>query len=250
MSQTYRKKQHKLHKVKMQSSNKTFQNQLKWYLLSPTAKESNVDIIHLTYLQPVARTWIAFSLDFWNSRFQCLQSTLAHPHQCLHLWTVRLAQWCKSWVLFGHAILEKSVMSNINITLSGCNTVNTKRVRLRIKKFLTMIIGYKLYFLSEKLRKMPLIYPFFFSYHPILDFATQRSVFYLCKIIAELRYLQLNVFLSFLPGVSGIAKLNKMPLKPTRKDKDTFSWRYLGFVLLYFDFWTILVYGSFDGSSH
>ena len=109
MSKTYRKKQHKLHKVKMQSSNKTFQNQLKWYLLSPTAKESNVDIIHLTYLQPVARTWIAFSLDFWNSRFQCLQSTLAHPHQCLHLWTVRLAQWCKSWALFGLAILEKSV---------------------------------------------------------------------------------------------------------------------------------------------
>ena len=160
MSQTYRKKQHKLHKVEMQSSNKTFQNQLKWYLLSPTAKESNVDIIHLTYLQPVARTWIAFSLDFWNSRFQCLQSTLAHPHQCLHLWTVRLAQWCRSWALFGLAILEKSVMSNINITLSGCNTVNTKRVRLRIKKFLTMKIGYKLYFLSEKLRKMP-----FFFFH-------------------------------------------------------------------------------------
>ena len=46
-----------------------------------------------------------------------------------------------------------------------------------------MKIGYKLYFLSEKLRKMPLIYPFFFSYHPILDFATQTSVFYLCKIL-------------------------------------------------------------------
>ena len=35
---TYRKKQHKWHKVKMQSTNKTFQNQLKWYLLSLTAK--------------------------------------------------------------------------------------------------------------------------------------------------------------------------------------------------------------------
>ena len=36
-----------------------------------------------------------------------------------------------------------------------------------------MKIGYKLYFMSEKLRKMQLIYPisffsFFFSYHPIL----------------------------------------------------------------------------------
>ena len=47
-----------------------------------------------------------------------------------------------------------------------------------------MKIGYKLYFMSEKLRKMQLIYPiFFFSYHPILDLATQRSVFYLCKIL-------------------------------------------------------------------
>ena len=45
-----------------------------------------------------------------------------------------------------------------------------------------MKIGYKLYFMSEKLRKMQLIYPIFFlffSHHPILDFATQRSVFYL-----------------------------------------------------------------------
>ena len=111
-----RKKQHKLHKVKMQSTNKTFQSQFKWYLLSLTAKESNEpspferDIIHLTYLQPVAWTWIAFSLEFWHSWFQCFQSTLAHPHQCLHLWTVRLAQKCKSWALFALAILEKSVM--------------------------------------------------------------------------------------------------------------------------------------------
>ena len=50
--------------------------------------------------------------------------------------------------------------------------------------------------------------------------------------------------------VPTIAKLNKMPLKPARKDKDTFSWRYLSFVLLYFDFWTILVHGSFDNSSY
>ena len=47
-----------------------------------------------------------------------------------------------------------------------------------------MKIGYKLYIMSEKLRKMQLIYQFFFfSYHPILDFATQRSVFYLCKVL-------------------------------------------------------------------
>ena len=45
-----------------------------------------------------------------------------------------------------------------------------------------MKIGYKLYFMSEKLRKMQLIYPIFFlffSHHPILDFGTQRSVFYI-----------------------------------------------------------------------
>ena len=50
--------------------------------------------------------------------------------------------------------------------------------------------------------------------------------------------------------VPTIAKLNKMPLKPARKDKDTFCWRYLSFVLLYFDFWTISVHGSFDDSSY
>ena len=35
-----------------------------------------------------------------------------------------------------------------------------------------------------------------------------------------------------------------------RKDKDMFSLRYLSFVSLYFDFWTILVHRSFDDSSY
>ena len=46
---------------------------------------SERDIVYPTYLQPHARTCIASSLDFWHSRFQCFQSTLAHPNQCLHL---------------------------------------------------------------------------------------------------------------------------------------------------------------------
>ena len=50
MSKTYRKKQHKLHKVKMQSSNKTFQNQLKWYLLSRTAIKPWHNIFYYHYL--------------------------------------------------------------------------------------------------------------------------------------------------------------------------------------------------------
>ena len=41
-----------------------------------------------------------------------------------------------------------------------------------------------------------------------------------------------------------------MPLKLARKDKHTFSWRYLSFILLYFNFWTILVHWSFDDSSY
>ena len=48
-------------------------------------KSSKRDIVHPTYWQPPARTWTASSLDFWHSCFQCFQSTLAHPHQCLHL---------------------------------------------------------------------------------------------------------------------------------------------------------------------
>ena len=50
MSKTYRKKQHKLHKVKMQSSNKTFKNQLKWYLLSRTAIKPWHNIFYYYYL--------------------------------------------------------------------------------------------------------------------------------------------------------------------------------------------------------
>ena len=46
-----------------------------------------------------------------------------------------------------------------------------------------MKIGYKLYFMSEKLKKCNLFIQFFFSYNPILDFVTKRSVFYLCKIL-------------------------------------------------------------------
>ena len=38
-------------------------------------------------------------------------------------------------------------------------------------------------------------------------------------------------------------------INSTIKDKDTFSWRYLSFVLLYFGFWTILVHGSYDDDS-
>ena len=72
-------------------------------------KASERDTVHPTYLQPPTRTCIASSLDVWRSRFQCFRSTLAHPNQCLHLWTLRLAQWCKSCSLFGLAILEKSV---------------------------------------------------------------------------------------------------------------------------------------------
>ena len=55
---------------------------------------------------------------------------------------------------------------NINITFSGCNTVNTKSVKsvLSIKEFLTMNIGYKLYFMAEKLSKMQLIYPISFLF--------------------------------------------------------------------------------------
>ena len=41
-----------------------------------------------------------------------------------------------------------------------------------------------------------------------------------------------------------------MSLQPIRKDKETFSQRYVSFVLLYFDFWTILVHGRFDDLSH
>ena len=72
-------------------------------------KASQRDIVHPTYLQPPARTCIASSLDFWHSCFQCFQSTFAHPKQFLRLWTIRLAQWCKSCSLFVLAILEKSV---------------------------------------------------------------------------------------------------------------------------------------------
>ena len=50
--------------------------------------------------------------------------------------------------------------------------------------------------------------------------------------------------------VPTIAKLDKTPLQPARKDKETFSYGYLRFVLLYFDFWTISVHGSFEDSSH
>ena len=35
-----------------------------------------------------------------------------------------------------------------------------------------------------------------------------------------------------------------------KTEQETFSLRYVSFVLLYFDFWTILVYGRFDDSSH
>ena len=48
-------------------------------------KASERVIVHPTYLQPPERTCIASSLDFWNSCFQCFQSTLAHPNQFLHL---------------------------------------------------------------------------------------------------------------------------------------------------------------------
>ena len=74
-------------------------------------KASERNIVHPTYLQPPARTCIASSLDLWHSRFQCFQSTFAHPNQWLHLWTLRLAQ-CRGYKfcsLFGLAILEKSV---------------------------------------------------------------------------------------------------------------------------------------------
>ena len=40
-----------------------------------------------------------------------------------------------------------------------------------------MKIGYKLYFMSEKTKKNAT------NIYPILDFATQRSVFYLCKTL-------------------------------------------------------------------
>ena len=71
-------------------------------------KVSERDITHPTYFQPPARTGIASSFYFCRSCFQCFQSTLAHPNQYLHLWTLRLAQWCKSCSVFGLAILEKS----------------------------------------------------------------------------------------------------------------------------------------------
>ena len=48
-------------------------------------KASERDIVHPSYLQPPARTWIASTLDFWHSCFQCFQSTLAYSRQCLHL---------------------------------------------------------------------------------------------------------------------------------------------------------------------
>ena len=49
-----------------------------------------------------------------------------------------------------------------------------------------MKIGYKHYFMSEKTKKnVTYLSIFFFSYHPILDLATQTSVFYLCKILAR-----------------------------------------------------------------
>ena len=45
-----------------------------------------------------------------------------------------------------------------------------------------MKIRYKRYFMLEKLRKIQFIYPFFFFILPY-SIATQRPVFYLCKII-------------------------------------------------------------------
>ena len=46
------------------------------------------------------------------------------------------------------------------------------------------------------------------------------------------------------------AQLDKMPLLLAREDKEALSKRYVSFVLLYVDFWTILVHGRFDDSSH
>ena len=114
------------------------------------------------------------------------------PSSCIYPVTWDLTSASPALLLFGSSETFQQgccLDYNINITPSGCNTVNTKSVILSIKEFLTMKIGYKLYFMTGKLRKMQLIYPFVlffvfvFSYHPILVFATQTSVFYWCKII-------------------------------------------------------------------